>query len=138
MLSRGTVSVSSPRSCFASVAIVVNALTAGSLGNFSKTACVPVIGASISEISLISGPVENAFLPYVEQADADECEVDEHLVEAEHARSGEGRQTAEDHRPGKHEDSFYVEEYEEHCDHVEADRETSSGVADRVHSALVS
>ena len=83
------------------------------------------------------GPVEDAFLPDVEEADGDEAEVDEHLPEAEQARAGDGGQTAEDDRPGQHEDGFHIEQDEEHGDHVEADGEAAAGVADGVHAALV-
>ena len=37
------------------------------------------------EICLVVGPVEDALLPDVEEADGDEAEVDEHLPEAEDA-----------------------------------------------------
>ena len=44
---------------------------------------------------------------------------------------------AVDHRPGKHENSLYVEEDEEHGDHVEAHGEAAAGIAFRLDAALI-
>ena len=115
-------------------------MTAAFSGCAAKTASVPVraeAGSYMLEVPLVVGPVEDAFLLDVEEADGDESQVDEHLVEAEHAGAGDGRQAALDDGPGKHEDSFNIEEDEEHRDHVEADGEAAASIADGVHAALV-
>src|SRR6202035_4632538 len=89
------------------------------------------------EVSLVVCPVKDALLPDIKEADGDEAEVDQHLVEAEHARAGDGGQAAEDDRPRKHEDGLDIEQDEEHRDHVEADSEAAPRIADHVHAALV-
>src|SRR6185312_3735380 len=132
MFSRATVMVSSARSYFASMAKAARALTAAFSGCAAKTASVPVraeAGSYMLEVPLVVGPVEDAFLPDVEEADGDESQVDEHLIEAEHARAGDDRKAAIDDGPGKHEDSLDIEEDEEHRHQVEAHREAAPGVA---------
>jgi hypothetical protein len=42
------------------------------------------------KIALVVGPVQDALLPDVEEADGDEAEIDEHLPEAEESRAGDG------------------------------------------------
>src|ERR1700757_5058057 len=62
------------------------------------------------EVRFVVGPVEDALLGDVEEADGDEGEVDEPLPEAEEARAGDGGETAVDDGPGENEDGFDVEE----------------------------
>src|SRR6202044_3907703 len=96
--------------------------------------------ASVTALSInIAGdPIEDSLFPDVEEANQHEAKVDDHLPKAEKARSASDLgEIAVDHRPGKHENSLYIEEDEEHGNHVEADGKASAGVASRLDAALI-
>src|ERR1700684_3157091 len=89
------------------------------------------------EVSLVGGPVEDAFFPDVEDTEHDESEGNEHFPESEEARSGDMRQLAVDHGPGKHENGFHIEKDEKHRNHIEADGKPAAGIAFNGDAALV-
>jgi hypothetical protein len=89
------------------------------------------------QIRLVGGPVENAFFPNVEDAEDDESQVDDHFPETEEAGARNLRELPVDHGPGKHENRFYIEEDEQHRDHIEAHGEAPAGIAFSGDAALV-
>src|SRR5437016_3390425 len=76
-------------------------------------------------------PVQHPFLPYIEEADQHQPDIDNHLPESEHL------ELAGDDRPGIKEDRFHVEQDEEHGHHVKLDAETLLGVAGGHDAALI-
>src|SRR6185437_815599 len=79
----------------------------------------------------IFSPIEDAFLPYIEEADQYDADVNQHLPKTEHLK------VTQDHRPGVEKDGFHVKKNEKHGDQVELDGKSLPGVANGGHSALV-
>src|SRR5437868_4731315 len=75
-------------------------------------------------------PVNYTLLPYIEEADQHDADVDQHFQKTEETRTVfRGiAELAVDDRPGVEENSLYVEQNKEHSDQVESNREAALGV----------
>jgi len=87
----------------------------------------------MSEIRLVTAPVQDAFTNDVIQTDGDKAEINEHFPEAKEAGAGNFRQLAVDDGPGHHEDRFHIEEDEQNGNKVVANAESGTRVADRLN-----
>src|SRR5438552_19162050 len=76
-------------------------------------------------------PVQNAFLPDIEESDEENSKVYQHFPQPE------ALQIAQNNGPRIDEDRLNIEQNEQHGDQIELYREALPGVAHRGHAAFV-
>src|SRR5581483_9315080 len=82
-------------------------------------------------------PIDDAFLPYIEESDQNQQDVNQHLPEAEKLRTADFRQITINDRPRIKKDRLNIEQNKEHGHHVELYVEAPLGVSGGHYAAFV-
>src|SRR5215471_16230040 len=107
-----------------------NAATVGRSLSCSRSVIAGARGTlSFTPLGLV--PINDAFLPYIEEAHQHQPDVHQHFPEAKHL------EIARDYCPWVEEDGFHVKEDEQHRNHIKLDAEALLGVSGRHDAAFI-